>query len=92
MSEIPAEGYTAMGVAVQAYEPEAAWLLARSPGALLQVLLETGRRSAVAAAPLVRAAERERLFTAIRRKIPLSAPWRGEALDLIAEVWRETDG
>jgi hypothetical protein len=39
-----------------------------------------------------RATERERLFTAIRRKIPLSQPWRGEALDLIAEVWRETDG
>jgi hypothetical protein len=36
--------------------------------------------------------ERERLFTAIRHKIPLSQPWRGEALDLIYEVWRETDG
>jgi hypothetical protein len=39
-----------------------------------------------------RAAERERLFVAIRHKIPLSQPWRGEALDLIYEVWRETDG
>ena len=39
-----------------------------------------------------RAEERERLFVAIRRKIPLSQPWRGEALDLIYEVWRETDG
>jgi hypothetical protein len=38
------------------------------------------------------AAERARLFTAIRRKIPLSEPWRGRALDLIYEVWRETDG
>jgi hypothetical protein len=39
-----------------------------------------------------RAEERERLFVAIRHKIPLSQPWRGEALDLIWEVWRETDG
>jgi hypothetical protein len=38
-----------------------------------------------------RAEERERLFVAIRHKIPLSQPWRGEALDLIYEVWRETD-
>jgi hypothetical protein len=43
------------------------------------------------AAAAVRA-ERERLFAAVRRKLPLSAPWRGEALDLIYEVWRETDG
>jgi hypothetical protein len=39
----------------------------------------------------VRAEERSRLYTAIRHKIPLSQPWRGEALDLIYEVWRETD-
>jgi hypothetical protein len=39
-----------------------------------------------------RASERERLFTAIRHKIPLSEPWRGKALDLIYEAWRDTDG
>lgn len=37
-------------------------------------------------------AERARLFTAIRHKLPLSEPWRGPALDLICEVWRDTDG
>ena len=37
-------------------------------------------------------AERARLFAAIRHKLPLSEPWRGPALDLIYEVWRETDG
>jgi hypothetical protein len=45
--------------------------------------------SAVAEAVTV---ERARLFTAIRHKIPLTQAWRGEALDLIYEVWRETDG
>jgi hypothetical protein len=45
---------------------------------------------AVAAAAV--RADRARLFTAIRHKIPLTQPWRGEALDLICEVWRETDG
>jgi len=44
---------------------------------------------AVAAAAV--RAERARLFTAIRHKIPLTQPWRGEALDLICEVWREID-
>jgi hypothetical protein len=101
---MPAPAYTAMAKAVAAYEPEATALVIASPSALLQVLLEAARRGGTAVAPLirederqravraVRATERERLFVAIRHKIPLSQPWRGEALDLIYEVWRETDG
>lgn len=38
-----------------------------------------------------RRAERARLFEAIRRAIKLDVPWRGEALDLITEVWRKTE-
>ena len=50
------------------------------------------KRAHEAAVAQAVAAERSRLFTAIRHKIPLSEPWRGPALDLIYEVWRETDG
>jgi hypothetical protein len=60
-SAIPAAAYTALGAAIQAYEPEAAALLARSPAALLQVLLEAGRRAAIAAVPAIQAAGRERV-------------------------------
>jgi hypothetical protein len=78
---------------------EAAWphLLAAA-GKLLteddcrRIMQETIESQKPAIVKTVRDAERERLFTAIRHKFPLSAPWRGEALDLIAEAWRETDG
>jgi len=37
-------------------------------------------------APDAAAAERARLFVAIRHGIPLDKPWRGEALDLISKI------
>jgi hypothetical protein len=55
-TDIPPAAYTALGVAMQAYEPEATALIIRSPAALLQVLLEAGRRAVVAAAPAIREA------------------------------------
>jgi len=54
---IPAAACTAIAVALQAYEPEATALLMRNPSALLGVLLEAGRRAAVAAAPLITVTE-----------------------------------
>lgn len=39
----------------------------------------------------ITAAEREQLFTTIRHTIPLSASWRGDALDIIAKVWHDGD-
>jgi hypothetical protein len=64
--------------------------IAGMAGALNNAAAIIGERDRQLAA--ARAEERERLFVAIRHKIPLSQPWRGEALDLIWEVWRETDG
>jgi hypothetical protein len=58
---MPPGACTALGEAIQAYEPEATALIIRSPAALLQVLLEAGRRSLEAAAPHIAAAERERI-------------------------------
>ena len=52
------------------------------PHDLVRVILE-------AAALHIKAAERERLFVAIRRSIPLDKPWRGEVLDLIYAIWQE---
>lgn len=37
------------------------------------------------------AAERERLWVAIRHGIPLDKPWRGEALDLLWPIFSGTD-
>lgn len=54
---MPAEAYTALGVAIQRYEPEAMAHIVKSPAALLQVLLEAGRRALSAAAPIIVAAE-----------------------------------
>ena len=45
-------------------------------------------RAVLAATDTATAAERGRLFVAIRHAISLDTPWRGEALDLIAAVWR----
>jgi hypothetical protein len=42
-------------------------------------------------AETVTATERYRMFVAIRDAIPLSAPWRGEALDLINAVLHPED-
>jgi hypothetical protein len=65
IAAVPAAAYTALGVAIQAYEPEAAVLITRSPSALLQILLEAGRRAVVAAAPAIQSAERERIYAAL---------------------------
>jgi hypothetical protein len=58
---VPPRAYTALGIAIQAYEPEATAAIIKSPAALLQVLLEAARLGAVAAAPAIRADERERI-------------------------------
>jgi hypothetical protein len=51
----------ALSRAVAEYEPEAAGALLRSPGSLLSVLLEAGRRASDATSPHAAAAERERI-------------------------------
>lgn len=61
MTDIPPQAITAFGQVIQAYEPEAAALIIKSPAALLQVLLEAGRRAVEAAAPHLAAAERAEL-------------------------------
>ena len=50
--------------------------------ALKEAAAEMDRRYLMGAA----AAERARLFVAIRHGIPLDKPWRGEALDLISKI------
>jgi len=47
------------------------------------------RAALEAAAPHIAAAERERLFVAIRHGIGRDITWRGAALDLLADLFAE---